>query len=62
MPSVRRSSRSPRKMPKNRAPRPTDSAASSIVITDIEASTVQYGTGQASGELPSPVACLSGSE
>ena len=38
--------------PKNNAPSPTDSAASNNVITDIEASTVQYGAGQASVPLP----------
>ena len=62
MPSARRSWRSPLNTPKNNAPSPTDSAASSNVITDIDASTVQYGAGQASVPLPSPVACLSGSE
>ena len=62
MPSARRSSRSPLNTPKNSAPSPASSAASSIVITDIDASTVQYGAGQASVPEPSPVARLSGSE
>ena len=60
-PSRCRSSRSPRNTPKNSAPRPASSAASSIVITDIDASIVQYGTGHASGPAPRPVWTLSGS-
>ena len=59
-PSACRSSRSPRNTPKNSAPRPRSSAASSIVITDIDVSIVQYGTGQASGPAPSPVCDLVG--
>ena len=59
--SAWRSSRSPRNTPKNSAPSPTFSAASSSVITDIDASIVQYGTGQASVPAPRPVWILSGS-
>ena len=47
-PSDWRSSGSPWNTPKNRAPSPASSAASSSVITDIDASIVQYGAGHAS--------------
>ncbi len=60
IPSALRNARSPRKIPKNRAPSPTSSAASGI--TDIEVSTVQYGAGQASVPGPGPLARLSASE
>ena len=60
-PSAARSSSSPWKTPKNSAPRPASSAASSRVMTAKAVSTVQYGTGQASADRPSPVAALSGS-
>ena len=62
MPSAWRSWRSPLEHAEEQRPEPGASAASSIVITDIDASTVQYGAGHASGPAPSPVAFLSGSE
>ena len=57
-----RSRRSPLNTPKNSAPSPTSSAASSSVITAIALSIVQYGAGHACVPAPSPVPALSGSE